>query len=70
MTPASVTRPSTAALIKYFLSVYLFVVIPVPWFGRFIGLVALGIISRFKVPEPVLIGAGAAAGRIIFALRA
>ena len=35
-----------------------------------VGLVALGIIWRFKVPEPVLIGAGAAAGLIIFALRA
>ena len=35
-----------------------------------IGLVALGIIWRFKVPEPVLIGAGAAAGLIIFALSA
>jgi hypothetical protein len=35
-----------------------------------IGLVALGIMWRFKVPEPVLIGAGAAAGLIIFALRA
>ena len=33
-------------------------------------LVALGIIWGFKVPEPALIGAGAAAGLTIFALRA
>jgi chromate transporter len=35
-----------------------------------IALVAVGIIWRFKVPEPVLIAAGAAAGLIIFAFRA
>jgi chromate transporter len=98
------------AAIGIFVPVYLFVVIPFPWFDRFsdnpqvkafvggvtaaasgaiagacfvlarraivdvptlfIGLVALGVIWRFKVPEPVLIGAGAAAGLIIFALRA
>jgi chromate transporter len=34
-----------------------------------IGLAALGVSLRFKLPEPVLIAAGAAAGLIIFALR-
>ncbi len=34
-----------------------------------IGLVALGVTVRFKVPEPLLIGAGAGAGLAIFALR-
>ena len=104
------TPGAVAAAIGIFVPVYLFVVIPFPWFDRFsenrqvkafvggvtaaasgaiagaccvlarraivdvptllIGLVALGIIWRFKVPEPVLIGAGAAVGLIIFALRA
>ena len=104
------TSGAIAAAIGIFVPVYLFVVIPFPWFDRFsenpqvkafvggvtaaasgaiagacfvlarraivdvptllIGLVGLGIIWRFKVPEPVLIGAGAAAGLIIFALRA
>ena len=104
------TPGAIAAAIGIFVPVYLFVVIPFPWFDRFsenaqvnafvggvtaaasgaiagacfvlarraivdmptlfIGLVALGIMWRFRVPEPVLIGAGAAAGLIIFALRA
>jgi len=34
-----------------------------------VALVAFGVIWRFKVPEPVLIGAGAVAGLIIVALR-
>jgi len=34
-----------------------------------IGLVVLGVAWRFKVPEPLLIAAGAAAGLIIFSLR-
>jgi chromate transporter len=34
-----------------------------------IGLAALGVSLRFKVPEPVLIAAGAAAGLIIVSLR-
>jgi chromate transporter len=104
------TPGAIVAAIGIFVPVYLFVVIPFPWFDRFsenpqvkafvggvtaaasgaiagacfvlarraivdvptllVGLVALGIIWRFKVPEPLLIGAGAAAGLIIFALRA
>jgi chromate transporter len=98
-----------AAAIGVFLPVYLFVVIPFPWFDRIsgnpkvkafvagvtaaasgtiagacfvlarraiidvptllIGVAALGVAWRFKVPEPLLIAAGAAAGLIIFALR-
>jgi hypothetical protein len=34
-----------------------------------IGATALAVAWRFKVPEPLLIAAGAAAGLIIFALR-
>jgi chromate transporter len=100
---------AVAAAIGVFLPVYLFVVIPFPWFDRFsenpkvkafvggvtaaasgaiagacyvlarraitdiptvlIALVALGIVWRFKVPEPVLIAAGAAAGLLIFSIR-
>jgi chromate transporter len=88
-----------------FLPVYLFVVVPFPWFDRisgnpqvkaFVGgvtaaasgaiagaclvlarravidvptaliaLVALGVTWRFKVPEPILIAAGAGAGLLI-----
>jgi chromate transporter len=98
-----------AAAIGVFLPVYLFVVIPFPWFDRIsanarvkgfvvgvtaaasgtiagacfvlarravvdvptlvIAATALVVAWRFKVPEPVLIAAGAAAGFIIFALR-
>jgi len=98
-----------AAAIGVFLPVYLFVVIPFPWFDRIsgnpkvkafvagvtaaasgtiagacfvlarraiidvptllIGVAALGVAWRFKIPEPLLIAAGAAAGLIIFALR-
>jgi chromate transporter len=98
-----------AAAAGVFLPVYLFVVVPFPWFDRFsenpqvkafvagvtaaasgaiagacfvlarraivdlptlvIGLVALAITWRFKLPEPLLIAAGAAAGLVIFALR-
>jgi chromate transporter len=98
-----------AAAIGVFLPVYLFVVIPFPWFDRIsgnpkvkafvagvtaaasgtiagacfvlarraiidvptllIGVAALGVAWRFKVPEPLLIAAGAAAGLVIFALR-
>jgi chromate transporter len=100
---------SVAAGIGVFLPVYLFVVIPFPWFDRIsqnarvkgfvagvtaaasgtiagacfvlarraivdvptllIGAAALGVAWRFKVPEPVLIAAGALAGLIIFAVR-
>ena len=98
-----------AAAIGVFLPVYLFVVIPFPWFDRISGnakvkafvagvtaaasgtiagacfvlarraitdiptlliaLIALGIVWRFKVPEPVLIAAGAAAGLLIVSIR-
>jgi len=98
-----------AAAIGVFLPVYLFVVIPFPWFDRIsgnpkvkafvagvtaaasgtiagacfvlarraiidvptllIGVAALGVAWRFKIPEPLLIAAGAAAGIVIFALR-
>jgi chromate transporter len=34
-----------------------------------IGLTVLGVTWRFKIPEPLLIAAGAAAGLIILALR-
>ncbi len=34
-----------------------------------IALVALGIVWRLKVPEPILIAAGAAAGLLIFSIR-
>ena len=98
-----------AAAIGVFLPVYLFVVIPFPWFDRIsgnpkvkgfvagvtaaasgtiagacfvlarraiydvptlvIGVTALAVAWRFKIPEPLLIAAGAAAGLIIFAIR-
>jgi len=94
------------AAIGVFLPVYLFVVIPFPWFDRvsgnpqvkafvggvtaaaagaiagaclvltrraivdvptlLIGLVALGLTWRFKIPEPVLIAAAAAVGLLLF----
>jgi chromate transporter len=100
---------AVVAAVGVFLPVYLFVVIPFPWFDRvsgnpqmkafvggvtaaasgaiagacfvlarrafvdvptvLIGGVALAVAWRFKMPEPVLIAAGAAAGFIIFALR-
>jgi chromate transporter len=100
---------AVAAAVGVFLPVYLFVVIPFPWFDRIsdnprvkgfvagvtaaasgtiagacfvlarraivdvptllIGLAALGVAWRFKVPEPVLIAAGAVIGLIIFAVR-
>ncbi|MGH7309234.1 MAG: chromate transporter [Candidatus Rokuibacteriota bacterium] len=100
---------AVAAAIGVFLPVYLFVVIPFPWFDRIsaniqvkafvggvtaaasgaiagacvvlarraiidvptllIGLAALAVMWRFKVPEPLLIAAGAAAGFIVFSLR-
>jgi len=100
---------AVAAAIGVFLPVYLFVVIPFPWFDRIsgnpkvkafvagvtaaasgtiagacfvlarraivdvptlvIGATALVVAWRFKVPEPVLIAAGAGAGLIIFAWR-
>ena len=37
---------------------------------RYIAVMPLATLWRVKVPEPVLIGAGAAAGLTIFALRA
>jgi chromate transporter len=98
-----------AAAIGVFLPVYLFVVIPFPWFDRISGnakvkgfvagvtaaasgtiagacfvlarravidvptlviaATALVVAWRFKVPEPLLIAAGAAAGLVIFSLR-
>jgi len=98
-----------AAAVGVFLPVYLFVVIPFPWFDRIsgnakvkgfvagvtaaasgtiagacfvlarraifdvptlvIGATALVVAWRFKVPEPVLIAAGAAVGIVIFSLR-
>jgi len=98
-----------AAAIGVFLPVYLFVVIPFPWFDRIsanarvkgfvtgvtaaasgtiagacfvlarraiidvptlvIAATALAVAWRFKVPEPLLIAAGAAAGLVIVALR-
>jgi chromate transporter len=100
---------AVAAAIGVFLPVYLFVVIPFPFFDRISGnakvkafvagvtaaasgtiagacfvlarraivdlptlliaLAVLGITGRFKVPEPLLIAAGAAAGLIIVSLR-
>jgi chromate transporter len=100
---------AVAAAVGVFLPVYLFVVIPFPWFDRIsanprvkafvagvtaaasgtiagacfvlarraifdvptlvIGAAALVVAWRFKVPEPVLIAAGAAAGLVIFSLR-
>jgi chromate transporter len=100
---------AVVAGVGVFLPVYLFVVIPFPWFDRIsgnpqvkafvggvtaaasgaiagacfvlarrafidvptvlIGVVALAVAWRFKIPEPLLIAAGAAAGFIIFALR-
>jgi chromate transporter len=98
-----------AAAVGVFLPVYLFVVIPFPWFDRISGnakvkgfvagvtaaasgtiagacivlarraivdvptllvaAAALVVAWRFKIPEPVLIAAGALAGLIIFAVR-
>jgi chromate transporter len=100
---------AVAAAVGVFLPVYLFVVIPFPFFDRISGnaqvkafvagvtaaasgtiagacfvlarraiidvptlLIALGVFAitwRFKVPEPLLIAAGAAAGLIIVSLR-
>jgi len=100
---------AVAAAVGVFLPVYLFVVIPFPWFDRIsanprvkafvagvpaaasgtiagacivlarraivdvptlvIAAVALAVVWRFKVPEPLLIAAGAVAGIIVFALR-
>jgi chromate transporter len=100
---------AVVASIGVFLPVYLFVVIPFPWFDRIsgnprvksfvagvtaaasgtiagacfvlarraivdvptlvIGAAALAVAWRFKVPEPVLIAAGAVAGLVIFSLR-
>ena len=100
---------AVAAAIGVFLPVYLFVVIPFPFFDRIsanakvrafvagvtaaasgtiagacfvlarraivdvptllIALAVLGITWRFKVPEPLLIAAGAAAGLVIISLR-
>jgi chromate transporter len=100
---------AVAAAVGVFLPVYLFVVIPFPFFDRIsgnakvkafvagvtaaasgtiagacfvlarraivdvptllIGLVVLGITWRFKIPEPLLIAAGAAAGFLIVSLR-
>jgi chromate transporter len=100
---------AVAAAVGVFLPVYLFVVIPFPWFERIsanprvkafvsgvtaaasgaiagacfvlarraiidaptllIGLAVLGVSWRFRVPEPALIAAGAAAGLAIVALR-
>lgn len=97
------------AAIGVFLPIYLFVVIPYPWFDRFsenpqvkafvrgvtaaaagaiagacfvlarraivdlpsllMGLTTLGILIRFKIPEPLLIIAAGALGILIFALR-
>ena len=100
---------AVAAAVGVFLPVYLFVIVPFPWFDRisgnaqvkaFVGgvtaaasgaiggafvvlarraiidvptaliaLVALGVVWRFKLPEPFLIAAGAAVGLAIFWLR-
>jgi chromate transporter len=100
---------AVAAAIGVFLPVYLFVVIPFPFFDRIsanakvkafvagvtaaasgtiagacfvlarraiidaptllIAFAVLGITWRFRIPEPLLIGAGAAAGLIIMSLR-
>jgi chromate transporter len=100
---------AVAAAIGVFLPVYLFVVVPFPWFDRIsgnpkvkgfvagvtaaasgtiagacvvlarraiidgptlvIGATAFLVAWRFKVPEPVLIAAGAVAGLVIFSLR-
>ena len=101
---------ATVAAIGVFLPVYLFVIVPYPWFDRFsenaqvkafvkgvtaaaagaiagacfvlgrravfdlptalIAAAALLLLSRFKVPEPVLIAAAGVAGALIFWLRA
>jgi chromate transporter len=98
-----------AAAVGVFLPVYLFVVIPFPWFDRFSGnpqvkafvggvtaaasgaiagacfvlarraivdiptlciaLAAFGLSWRFKISEPILIAAGAAAGMLLFWIR-
>jgi chromate transporter len=100
---------AVVAAVGVFLPVYLFVVIPFPWFDRIsanprvrgfvagvtaaasgtiagacvvlarraivdvptlaIAAIALVVAWRFKVPEPVLIAAGAGAGLVIFSLR-
>jgi chromate transporter len=100
---------AVAAAVGVFLPVYLFVVIPFPWFDRisanprvtaFVGgvtaaasgaiagacvvlarraivdvptlliaVAALAVTLRFKLPEPLLIAAGAAAGLVVFSLR-
>jgi chromate transporter len=97
-----------AAAVGIFLPVYLFTVIPAPWFARnrdnaqlkafvqgataaatgalsgavvvialraiydvptaLIALVSLGILSRYKIPEPILVVAAAAVGLIVWPL--
>jgi len=70
--------PSTVALLRYFLylgslgfggpvALARRAITDVP--TLLIAVVALGILWRFKVPEPVLIAAGAAAGLLIFSIR-
>lgn len=100
---------AVVAAVGVFLPVYLFVVVPFPWFDRlsarpqvsaFVGgvtaaasgaiagacivlarravvdlptaliaVTALALVWRLRVPEPLLIGAGAAAGLVVVALR-
>jgi chromate transporter len=100
---------AVVAAVGVFLPVYLFVVVPFPWFDRIsgspqmkafvggvtaaasgaiagacfvlarrafvdvptvlIGVAALAVAWRFKIPEPLLIAAGAAAGVVIVAVR-
>ena len=65
MTPPGVTRPSPAAQV----AICLGYVHSRVWGATLVAL-AFILPSFLKVPEPVLIGAGAAAALIIFALRA
>jgi chromate transporter len=100
---------ATVAAIGVFLPVYLFVVVPYPWFDRFsdnpqvkafvrgvtaaatgaiagacyvlgrravfdlptlvIAALALAVLSRFRIPEPVVIVAAGLAGIVLFTLR-
>jgi chromate transporter len=99
---------SIAAAVGIFLPVYVFTVIPAPWFARnrhnaqlkafvqgataaatgalsgavivialraihdlptaLIALVSLGLLWRYKIPEPLLVGAAAVAGLIVWPL--
>src|SRR5947208_14455222 len=75
---------AVAAAIGVFLPVYLFTIIPAPWFSRnrnnaqlkafvqgataAVALASLAVLWRFKIPEPILVTAAEAIGLIVWPL--